>query len=295
MTTRRPAPIIYIIEPYGGSARRQNPNLPHIYFDDAAVTRGDGIFESTLVRDGVPVNLERHVERFAHSARETGLVDVDKRHWREAARAAAAEWEKENEGVEAKCTWTLSRGRASTGLATAWLVVSAVPESVLEQRHSGVAVMTTERGYTVAQGKKTPAWLPQGAKTLNYTATMAALRHARSEGFDDVIWVDGDTVLEGATSTIVLVKKGRKLRTPPTGNGVLRGTSQDALFERAEQEGWRIKTRHLSYANLLEADSVWLVSSTRLLARVTRLDDHILAPGEHDAEFRDLVKKAIAE
>lgn len=293
MTTRRPDPIIYIIEPFGGSARSQNPNLPHIYFDDAAVTRGDGIFESTLIRGGKAVNLDRHLDRFAHSAEETGLVAVDKRQWKAATERAAAEWEQVNEGWEAKCTWTLSRGRASTGLATAWLIVMPIPESVLRQREQGVSVMTTERGYSIVAGKKAPAWMPQGAKTLNYTATMAALRYARQNGFDDVVYVDGDTVLEGATSTVVVVKKGRKLRTPPATKGVLSGTSQAALFDLAEREGWRVKKRELSYDDLLTADSVWLLSSTRVAAKVRRLDDTELPAGELDAEFRALVESSL--
>lgn len=49
-------PVIYLVEPFGGSVRRQNPNMPHVFWDDAAVTRGDGVFESILVRGGAPVN-----------------------------------------------------------------------------------------------------------------------------------------------------------------------------------------------------------------------------------------------
>ena len=49
---RRKEPVIYVVEPFGGSVRRHMPNLPLVYWDDAAVTRGDGIFESLLVRNG---------------------------------------------------------------------------------------------------------------------------------------------------------------------------------------------------------------------------------------------------
>ena len=47
-----PAPVICLVEPFGGSVRRQNPNMPHVFWDDAAVTRGDGIFETMLVLVG---------------------------------------------------------------------------------------------------------------------------------------------------------------------------------------------------------------------------------------------------
>ena len=65
----RKEPVIYVVEPYGGSVRRHMPTLPLVYADDAAVTRGDGIFESLLVRGGKAANLQRHAQRFCDSAR----------------------------------------------------------------------------------------------------------------------------------------------------------------------------------------------------------------------------------
>ncbi|NTS21932.1 aminotransferase class IV, partial [Bacteroides fragilis] len=44
-------------------------------------------------------------------------------------------------------------------------------------------------------------------------------------------------VLEGATSTVVAVR-GNKLRTP-SAKGILSGTTQAALFEYAQQQGYR--------------------------------------------------------
>ena len=67
------SPVIYVVEPYGGSVRRHNPALPLVYWDDAAVTRGDGVFETLLIRDGHPANLRRHLDRFQASAR---LLDL---------------------------------------------------------------------------------------------------------------------------------------------------------------------------------------------------------------------------
>ena len=76
-----PAPVIYLVEPFGGSVRRQNPNMPHVFWDDAAVTRGDGIFESILVRGGQPQNLDKHLQRFVRSAELLGLPEPGREHW----------------------------------------------------------------------------------------------------------------------------------------------------------------------------------------------------------------------
>ena len=107
--------------------------------DDAAVTRGDGVFESILVRGGAPVNLDKHLARFARSAALMGLPEPGREHWTRATEEAVADFCRERggeagEAVEAKCTWTLTRGRETTGVPTAWLTVRPIGEDVLRQR-----------------------------------------------------------------------------------------------------------------------------------------------------------------
>lgn len=285
--------MVHILEPFGGSSRPHNPALPHLYFDDAAVTRGDGVFETLLVRGGQAVKVDRHLERFAASAQAMGLPDVDKQQWGQVTAEAAAEWGRVNGDTEARCTWTYSHGRASTGIPTAWLVVQGLSPDVSLMRVRGVKAVTTTRGYTVAAA---PEWLPAGAKTLSYATTAAAQRWARQQGADDVIFLDspGGNVLEGATSSVILVLPGKKLRTPPSGDGVLAGTTQAAIFTSAESRGWRCKARQVSYGDLLGAQSVWLVSSTRMAVRVRRLDGRKLPAGPLDDEFKKLVDVALS-
>lgn len=303
MGPRSPQPVILIVEPFGGSTRLHNPNLPMVYWDDAAVTRGEGIFETVLVRDGQPANFERHAARFRASAELLGMPAPDPSYWRRATLEAAAEWYRQLgqdpatgfEG-EAKCVWTYTRGRASTGNPSAWLRIEAIPPSVMEQREHGVSVMCAPRGWSTSETLHEDApWLTFGAKTLNYTAAMAALRCARERGFDDVLWLgeDHETVLEGATSTLVIVKKGQRLRTPPSGGDVLPGTTQAAIFEYAQAHGWRCKEKELTVHDLERARSVWLVSSVRGAVPVMRIGETELEPRDLE-EARELFTAAIS-
>ncbi|CCE55694.1 MAG: aminodeoxychorismate lyase [Corynebacterium casei] len=275
-------PVIFVVEPFGGSIRWHNPSLPLIYWDDYAVTRGDGIFESILIRDGQAANIERHAQRFRTSAEALGLPEPIIESWISATNAAIEEF---GDG-EGKCTWTYSRGRASTGLPTAWVAIQPIADDVLAQRDNGVRVMLSERGWSF------PSELP--AKTLNYAATMATLRLARDRGFNDVIFTDPyeGHVLEGATSTVVTVK-GDKLRTPYD-DTILPGTTQAALFEYAESQGYRCKQKVLDVDYLLDADSVWLVSSIRVAARVRRLGEHKLKAPVNEQEIRSLIDTAMS-
>ena len=282
----RKEPVIYVVEPFGGSVRRHMPTLPLVYADDAAVTRGDGIFESLLVRGGKAANLQRHAQRFCDSARTMNLPEPPMEKWEEATRLAIADFCGDETG-DAKCTWTYTRGCASTGRPSAWVVVQPIEERVLEQRAHGVAVMTSPRLWHVAEE------LP--AKTLNYAATMAMLRMARDKGFEDLILTDPDTgeILEGATSTVVAVK-GEKLRTA-AGRGILPGTTQAAFFAHATKEGYRCKAKPLTVEYLEKADSVWLVSSVRVAARVTRLNGKKLKAPDNVDVIRDLIDKALGD
>lgn len=292
--------VIYLVEPFGGSLRRQNANLPHVYWDDAAVTRGDGCFETILVSAGAPTNIDAHLKRFANSARLLDLPEPPAGAWRTATEQAVADFVRESgcepQEVEAKCQWTYTRGRESTGVPSAWVTVRPIPREQIELRERGAKVMTAPRGYTLAATDETP-WLTVGAKTLNYAASMSAVRWAKSKGFDDVIYVDPATgrVLEGATSSVVAVR-GDKLRTPTTGGDVLPGTTQAALFAEAEQHGWRCKEKNFDVDYLLSSDQVWLVSSVRGGVRVTAIDGKELpAPSKkEEAKLRKLISAAMA-
>src|SRR5699024_11452046 len=101
---------------------------------------------------------------------------------------------------------------------------------------------------------------------------MAALRHARAGGFDDVIYLSSEgEVLEGPRSTVVIARSG-ELLSPPTEVGILEGTTLGALAELAPSEGVAVRRERLLLTDLLTADAVLLLFSVSLAARVHRID-----------------------
>ncbi|WP_295624273.1 aminodeoxychorismate lyase [uncultured Corynebacterium sp.] len=271
---------------------------PFLHPDDLGAVRGDGVFETLLVRDGRACNAARHEDRFLSSAAMLQLPAPDLDQWREATRVALDEWATLDGGTfaeaDAAMRWVYSRGRESTGKPTGYIMVAPAAGNA-EIRARGVGVMLAERGFSLDLGNRAP-WALIGAKTLSYAANMAALRHAKAHGFDDVIFTSAEgNLLEGPTSTIVLVR-GRELLTPNPGEGVLPGTTQAALFDLAAEKGWTCVPAQLTPADLRAADSVWLVSSVRIAVRVTSLDgEELPSPGDDAvAEFRALCDEALA-
>ena len=157
--------------------------------------------------------------------------------------------------------------------------------------------MTLDRSLP-AVGADAMPWLMAGAKTLSYAVNMAALRHAARQGADDVIFLSTEGyILEGPRSTVVIATDGDDgrtcLLTPPPWYPILRGTTQQALFDVARDKGYDCASRALRPADLVAAHGVWLISAITLAARVHTLDGTALPPAPIAADFAALVDAAI--
>jgi 4-amino-4-deoxychorismate lyase len=272
-----------------------DPQTPLLYADDLAAVRGDGIFETLLIRGGRPCLLEAHLGRLAQSARLMELPAPDLEQWRSAVTAAVHRWTAVG-GGEGALRLVYSRGRESGGPPTGFVTIANLPARVVTARRDGVAALTLARGLPT-EAADLP-WLLAGAKTLSYAVNMAALRHAEKLGAGDVIFVSSDGhILEGPRSTVVIATEmeggGLGLLTPPPWYPILRGTTQQALFEVARNKGYDCDYRALVPADLVAAQGVWLVSSITLAARVHTLDGVPLRSTPLVAEVPALVDAAI--
>lgn len=268
-----------------------DPDRPQLYADDMAVLRGDGVFETVLVRDGQPCTIELHLGRLRHSADALELPEPDLTEWRKAVDEAVQLWGAEQEGV---MRLVLSRGRESspTGRSTAFITIGPVPRRALEARTNGVSVMTLQRGQSIELAHEAP-WLLLGAKTLSYATNLAAQRFARRLGHDDAIFLSTEgRVLEGTRSTVLVVRDGA-LFTPPHRHGIVPGTTQRALFEVAEKAGYSCEYKPLFGADLILADGLWLLSSVALAARVTKLDGLPMSEPDIAGKITELVDEAV--
>lgn len=270
-------------------------DAPFLHADDLAALRGDGVFETLLIRSGRVRRVGAHLDRLQRSADMMDLPAPDRDAWRCAIEVAEKQWSASAGGAdEAWLRLVYSRGRESSPDAgpTAYVMVGPVADRVRTARADGISVVTLERGFSTDLADAAP-WQLLGAKTLSYATNMAALRHAAAQGFDDVIYLSSEgSVLEGPRSTVITVT-GRTLVTPPAEFGILPGTTQRAVFETAAQEGWTTRTEPLRRADLIAAESVWLVSSVALAARVTSLNRYVMPESPNNDEFAQLVDRAI--
>jgi 4-amino-4-deoxychorismate lyase len=245
-----------------------DPAAPVVHADDLGFIRGDGCFEGCRVVAGGVAKLDAHIARMARSAAALG-IEFEPEAWRALVAQACAAWPT---GTEGAMRLLLTRGRGPGQPPTGVVTIKSVPPEYATQRRDGIAVISLARG-TAADAFASAPWLLGGVKTLSYAVNMAALREAERLGAVDVIFVSADGwVLEAPTGSVVWYD-GRTLWTTPTeGTGILRGTTQQLLFQSATAEGWQTGYATATVEDLHTTEGLWLLSSVRGPVEVVELD-----------------------
>ena len=261
-----------------------DPSDAVIRVDDPGVTRGEGCFEGCRLHDGVIDKLDAHLARLTRSAASLE-IPFDRAAWEALIAEAVGAW---TEPGEAAVKVLLTRGGPGAG-PSGFVAIGPLPADYPRQRREGLKIITLSRGFASDAFAEAP-WLLGGVKSLSYAVNMAAQREAARRGADDVLFVSSDGVVLEAPTGSVAWWDGSTLHTTPTGDtGILAGTTQQLLFERAAAEGWATAETKASVADLHAADVVWLIGSVRGPVDIVELDGK---PRERvpdvDAEVRRL-------
>ncbi|MDN5900066.1 MAG: aminodeoxychorismate lyase [Brachybacterium sp.] len=287
-----PAPVLVLVPgatgtPADGGAQFHlaDATVPQLSVTDLVATRGDGVFETIGAFDGVPVNVGPHLARLSRSAAQIELPEPDQAVLAEAVDAAIAA---HPPVAELSVRVMLTRGIEGAGVPTCW--IHARVSDDWSPYRAGMRVAVLDRGLATTVTETSP-WLLPGAKTLSYAVNMAAVREAKRRGAADVLFLSSDGyVLEGPTSTL-LVRRGEEFLTTPVSAGVLAGTSVKTLFTWLQQDGVAVRDELMTPADVAGSDGAWLLSSTRLAAPITHLDETELpVDPELTARFQTVLK-----
>jgi branched-chain amino acid aminotransferase len=242
-----------------------DPTAPVIGVDDHGLTVGDGVFETLKVVDGRPFAMTRHLDRLAASAAGLGLPPPDPDEVRRAAKAVL-------DGPTlplGRLRITLTAGPApmgsGRGAGPATLVVA------VDELAAGAATTAVARVPWVRNERSAVA----GLKTTSYAENVVALARAKEQGATEALFANtvGD-LCEGTGSNVGYVVGG-EARTPSLRSGCLAGVTRALLLEWCD-----VVEVDEPIGVLDEADEVFLVSTTRDVQAVHRVDDRSLdAPG----------------
>ncbi|SMX94256.1 aminotransferase class IV [Brevibacterium antiquum] len=287
---------LVLIDPAASTVEVADLGSPQLPVTDLSAHRGDGIFETVLVRIGGGVTVvshDRHFARFRASASALGLPDPEPELWDRGLNTVIAEVLANDPTItEFGVRYALSRGTQNSDGSQSprgWAFNVPVDEKIRRARAQGISAVSLDRGYDAYLGNKAP-WLLIGAKTLSYAVNQAASRYAVEQGADEALFVSHDgVVLEGPTSNLI-IRRGERLLTPPPEAGLLSGTAQRLVFDHAAELGLSAEYADFGLNDVIEADGAWYVSSMRTAVSLTQLDGNPIPRDEKlTAELQKLI------
>ena len=123
----------------------------------------------------------------------------------------------------------------------------------------------------------------------NYLNSIIATQESKRNGYDEAILLDKlGNVSEAPGENIFLVKEN-ELLTPPTTSSVLRGITRDAVFELAQDRGYKVTIRKISRSELYIADEIFLSGTAAEITPIIKVDQNKVGNGRAGKITKELM------
>lgn len=242
---------------------------------------GSAVFDGARAFSGLAPDLDRHCARVIGSAASVGMTPEIG-----AAEIEALAWagiDKFGPGAElyVRPLFYFADG-----------FVTPDPDSTTFMLTLFEAPMPAWRGTTACLSsfrRPSPETAPTAAKaSCLYPNVARAMVEARGRGFDMAVVLDGlGNVAEFTTSNLFIATDG-VVRTPAANGSFLAGITRARVMELLRNNGVEVREATLRFAEILDADEVFLTGNYPKVLPVTRIEDRDYDEGPMAGLARDL-------
>ena len=253
---------------------------------DRGLQFAESIYEVIPVTRGKPRMLNEHIERMRTGAAALGIEDgvPEAQQWEHMFATLLA-----RDGVEEGVLYAQVTG----GTAPRIHVPSPRPEPRFFCYLSPLRFPRpdlTRRGATVIT-QPDVRWGRCDLKTTMLLPAVLAKRAAAARNCSEALLLGpNQLVREGASSNVFLVE-GKTIVTPNQTTHVLPGITRTLVAGLAREAGLVVQDRSVAVDQLIEADEVFLCSTTLLVMPVLFVDDHAIAGGSPGPIALDLATR----
>jgi D-alanine transaminase len=243
---------------------------------------GDGVYEVIPAYAGRLFRLKQHLQRLNDSLRAIRMDNpLPEKEWHTLLQTLVAQRPGEDQSVYLQVT----RGAAETR-------DHAIPEGVTPTLFAMTSPMPPVDPALAAQGIKAITlddirWRLCNIKATTLLANVLFRQQAKEQQAMEAILIRDGQATEGAASNLFVVSDGL-LITPPKSHYLLPGITRDLVLELAQSAAVPFQQRAIPEQELLDADEVWLTSSTKEIMPVTRLNEQPVGDGKPGALFRKM-------
>jgi len=248
--------------------------------EDRGYQFGDGVYEVINIYDGVPFTLDEHIERLYRSAKEIGIsINFESDHLKNDIRKLIQENDMKKGGLYLQVTRGVApRTHQYQKDITSKLVAYPLPyKEMSETRSTGVTAIT----------EQDLRWLRCDIKSLNLLYNIMIKQKAYEQGCFEAILIRDGVVTEGTSSNVFIIKNGT-IYTHPATNLILNGITRQKLLEVFQENGWNFKEQSFSSLELMEADEVFVTSTTSEVVPVISIDGKPINDGRSGSLTRKI-------
>lgn len=244
----------------------------HICVLDRGFIFGDGVYELIPAYGGHPFRIVEHLERLQNSLAATRIQNpYSPSRWEDLITTLIDN----NEDLDQAVYLQVTRGVARRDHAipdaitpTVFMMTNPLVVQSKENLANGIAAITCED----------TRWKNCHIKATSLLANVLLRQQAVDAGTEEAILIRDNEVTEGAASNVFIVKDSCII-TPAKGPLLLPGITRDLLLELAQVNGLQSQENAISYAQLGDADEIWLTSSLKEVIAVTTLNTQAVGTG----------------
>ena len=256
---------------------------------DHGLLYGDGVFEGIRSYDGLVFRLKEHIDRIFESAHTIMLkMPLSK----QAMSDAVVQCLRVNKLRNAYIRLVVTRGTGDLGLdprkcpkPTIFIITDKITLYPPELYAQGLSIIT------VATQRNVPEALNPQIKSLNYLNNILAKIEAVTAGFEEALMLSPLGYVTEATGENVFIVKRRRLLTPPTWVGVLKGITRCTVMEIAQRQRIPAHEEVLTRHDLFNADECFLTGTAAEIVPVVKIDGRTIGSGQPGPITRLLMKE----
>ncbi len=233
---------------------------------DLIIQRGYGIFDFFLVRNRVPAFISFHLDRFIRSAEVLGLgLQYTKAELTELVLQLIAKNDIENSSIKIMLSGGLSDDDFTLAPDHATLVILNKPFEVRwpESWKNGATLISCNYQREMPE-----------AKTINYLRSVSLSGKLTASGAAELLYLDRNWVRECSRSNVYMVKEGY-IFTPKS--KILEGVTRRRILDT---KGFDLVVADFKFADLLDADEVFITSTTKGVLPIVQIDSHLISNGK---------------
>jgi len=235
---------------------------------------GDGVYEVFPVYNGLILGLESHLKRLQKGLDAINIVNpYDKKGWISIInKLISYHQENRKQAIYLQISRGCDDDRKHTHgklEPTVYMQSSPFKSQTKDDLLIGSDAITRDD----------TRWSQCDTKATSLLANIMFAQEAKNHGVEEVILIRDGIVTECSSSNLFLVKNN-SIYTHPKGPYILPGITREIAIDCAKYCDIEVKEVTFDKDSLMDADEVWISSSTREIVPINRIDNSLINNGK---------------